>query len=362
LDRIGSLYFTKENYDDFYYGKGSTYPDINGAIGILFEQASSRGHLQQTANGLLTFPFTIKNQFTTALSTLEGAKVLRKEFLQWQRDFYKNSVTEAATDPVKAYVFGDANDVAKTNLFMQMLRRHQIQFYALNKDIQADDHKFLKDVDIIVPLNQPQYKVIKTIFQKTLNYKDSLFYDITAWTMPLAFGLPSAELNAATFNESLQGNAVTEHITRAEIKGGKSDYGYLLQWSELFSPAALYELQSAGLLVKVATVPFQITLNGNNRSLKAGTLFVQVQMQNMPSDKIFSIVKNTSEKYACRSCFNGFCKCRQRPWQQQVYGRQQTFYSHDRWARRECHRCRRSLVFVGSKNEYAGNAFRDQCF
>jgi len=41
LDRIGSLYFTKENYDDFYYGKGSTYPDINGAIGILFEQASS---------------------------------------------------------------------------------------------------------------------------------------------------------------------------------------------------------------------------------------------------------------------------------------------------------------------------------
>ena len=60
LDRIGSLYFTKENYDDFYYGKGSTYPDINGAIGILFEQASSRGHLQETANGLLSFPFTIK--------------------------------------------------------------------------------------------------------------------------------------------------------------------------------------------------------------------------------------------------------------------------------------------------------------
>ena len=46
LDRIGSLYYTKEGYDDFYYGKGSTYPDVNGAIGILFEQASSRGHAQ----------------------------------------------------------------------------------------------------------------------------------------------------------------------------------------------------------------------------------------------------------------------------------------------------------------------------
>jgi hypothetical protein len=80
LDRIGSLYFTKENYDDFYYGKGSTYPDVQGCIGILFEQASSRGHLQQTSNGLLSFPFTIRNQFVTALSTLEGAKALRKIF------------------------------------------------------------------------------------------------------------------------------------------------------------------------------------------------------------------------------------------------------------------------------------------
>jgi len=185
LDRIGSLYFTKENYDDFYYGKGSTYPDINGAIGILFEQASSRGHLQQTANGLLSFPFTIRNQFTTTLSTLEGAKVLRKDFLQWQREFYKNSMTEAAADPVKAYVFGDKNDKAKTFHFMEMLRRHQIDVYGLNNSVKADavstgSVSFEKGSAYVVPVDQPQYKVIKTIFDRTLNYKDSLFYDITS--------------------------------------------------------------------------------------------------------------------------------------------------------------------------------------
>ena len=87
LDSIGSMYFTKEGYDDFYYGKGSTYPDINGAVGILFEQASSRGHAQETDNGLLTFPFTIRNQFVTSLSTLEAARALRKEMLAFQRDF-----------------------------------------------------------------------------------------------------------------------------------------------------------------------------------------------------------------------------------------------------------------------------------
>ena len=55
LDKIGSLYYSEESFDDFYYGKGSTFPDINGSIGILFEQASSRGHAQETVNGVLTF-------------------------------------------------------------------------------------------------------------------------------------------------------------------------------------------------------------------------------------------------------------------------------------------------------------------
>jgi hypothetical protein len=60
LDKIGSLYYSEESFDDFYFGKGSTYPDINGAIGILFEQASSRGHAQESVNGIVTFPFTIR--------------------------------------------------------------------------------------------------------------------------------------------------------------------------------------------------------------------------------------------------------------------------------------------------------------
>ncbi|MDZ4809868.1 MAG: M14 family metallopeptidase, partial [Bacteroidota bacterium] len=178
LDRIGSLYFTKENYDDFYYGKGSTYPDVQGCIGILFEQASSRGHLQQTANGLLSFPFTIRNQFVTALSTLEGAKVLRKEFLTFQRNFYSESANRAAAYPVKGYVFGDKNDLAKTFQFAEMLKRHQIQLNNLPDNWKDDDPiamGYEKDAAYMVSLNQPQHSLIRAIFEKTLTYKDSLF-------------------------------------------------------------------------------------------------------------------------------------------------------------------------------------------
>ena len=74
LNSIGSLYYSEEDYDDFFFGKASTYPDANGSIGILFEQGSSRGHIQESVNGILTFPFTIRNQLTAAFSTLEAAK------------------------------------------------------------------------------------------------------------------------------------------------------------------------------------------------------------------------------------------------------------------------------------------------
>ncbi|HWJ89565.1 MAG TPA: M14 metallopeptidase family protein, partial [Flavisolibacter sp.] len=298
LDRIGSLYFTKENYDDFYYGKGSTYPDVNGAIGILFEQASSRGHAQQTANGVLRFPFTIKNQFTTTLSTLEAAKLLRKEFLDWQREFYRSALAEAESAPVKAYVFGDADDQGRIDIFVNMLRRHQIDIYELNNNIKAGGNDFKKGSSYVVPTNQNQFRLIRGIFEKTLNYKDSLFYDITAWTMPLAFGLTYAELSSAQYNKALLGDKVTSELkTTGGVQGGTSSYGYLMDWSEFNVPAVLYELQSAGLTVKVASFPFDIGVNGSARHFNYGALFIPLTMQNLSGQQIYSILKSTAEKY-----------------------------------------------------------------
>ena len=88
LSEIGSLFYSEEDYDDFYYGKGSTFPDINGGIGILFEQGSSRGHLQESINGEISFPFTIKNQLMTSLSTLDASIGLKTELLDYQYDFF----------------------------------------------------------------------------------------------------------------------------------------------------------------------------------------------------------------------------------------------------------------------------------
>ncbi|MDZ7682909.1 MAG: hypothetical protein U5J63_14640 [Fodinibius sp.] len=109
LDEAKRLYYSEESFDDFYYGKGSTYPDVNGGIGILFEQASSRGHAQESIHGVLKFPFTIKNQFLTSLSTFEAAQNLRTEILNYQRSYFKESKDEGANAEIEGYVFGTSH-------------------------------------------------------------------------------------------------------------------------------------------------------------------------------------------------------------------------------------------------------------
>ena len=178
LDELGSQYFTKEQYDDFYYGKGSTYPDIHGSIGILFEQASARGHLQESENGLLSFPFAIRNQVVTSLSTQKAGLALRKELLEYKREFYKLKNKESKENQIKGYLYTDS-DLEKLGRFSDIFLKHDINLYT----VVGNQNQ------VVVPLSQKQYGLIKTIFETVTTFKDSIFYDVSAWTMPLAFDL-----------------------------------------------------------------------------------------------------------------------------------------------------------------------------
>ncbi len=196
LDKIGSLYYSEEDYDDYYYGKGSTFPDVNGCIGILFEQASSRGHVQESDNGLLTFPFTIRNQFTTALSTIEAAQNMREKILKYQRDYFEELRNEATKNKTKALVFGDSKDANKAWHLAEILSRHGIKFHELANDATINGKTFAKNNSYVVPMDQKNPRLIQAMFEKRTTFTDSLFYDISAWTFPLAFDLDYTEVTS----------------------------------------------------------------------------------------------------------------------------------------------------------------------
>ena len=288
LDKIGSLYYTEENFDDFYYGKGSTFPDINGGIGILFEQASSRGHIQESTNGLLTFPFTIRNQFTAALSTLEAAESMREELLTYQHNFYKNAREEAAKENGKAIVFGDEKDAAKTYHLAEILKRQNITFYDIKSDFKANGKSFKKGYSYIVPKNQKNTRLINAMFEKRTTFTDSLFYDISSWTFPLAFNVDYAE-NVST-------SYLGEEVTQLTMKPGKviakSNYAYLMQWHEYYAPKALNAILKSGIRAKVAMQPFTL----QNTTYDYGTILIPVQNQSKNADELYSFLNEIAKE------------------------------------------------------------------
>lgn len=258
LDKIGSLYYNQENYDDFYYGKGSTYPDVQGSIGILFEQASSRGHLQESANGMLSFPFTIRNQFTANLSSFQAAKEMRVELNQWMRDFYQGIAEETAADVNKAYIFGSAQDDARSFHLADLILQHDIKVFSLKEDITVNGKEFKKENSYIVPADQPQYRLIKAMFETRTSFQDSLFYDISAWTYPMAFGLDYMALNSRILNLAnvQEINKSEFSLDPGQVLGGAGAYQYAVEWTDYYAPKAAYKLLKEGYRVRVANAEF----------------------------------------------------------------------------------------------------------
>lgn len=287
LDKIGSLYYSEESFDDFYYGKGSTFPDINGGIGILFEQASSRGHIQESDNGILTFPFTIKNQFTAALSTLEAANGMRKEILEYQHNFFKNARNEASKEANKAIVFGDEKDAAKTYHLAEILNRHNIKFHDVKSDFSLNGKNYKKGYSYIVPKNQKNTRLINAMFEKRTTFQDSLFYDISAWTFPLAFNLDYSETTTVKAGDIVED---LEHL-----KGGastKSEYAYLFEWNEYYTPKLLNTILKKGLRAKVSMKSFK----ANGKSYDYGTIMIPARNQDMNTSEVYAFLNDKAQE------------------------------------------------------------------
>lgn len=296
LDKIQSLYYSEESFDDYYYGKGSTYPDVNGSIGILFEQASSRGHAQESIHGVLTFPFTIRNHFTASLSTLKAAQGLREELLAHMREFYQEKAKEAKSSAIKAYVFGEEADQARTFHFAEMLKRNQIKVYELSKDVTSNGKTFRANKAYVVPTNQQQFQLLTSIFERRTEFTDSLFYDVSAWTMPYAFNLPFAELNGKEFSDKLVGNEFNGEMKKTgKIIGGKTNYAYVFEWDEYYAPKALYSLLANGTRAKVASRQFTAVTANGTMNFDYGSIMVPMGVQDDP-EKVHALIKKAAEE------------------------------------------------------------------
>ena len=271
LEAIGSTFYTEESFDDFYYGKGSTFPDVNGSIGILFEQASARGHLQESDDGLLSFPFAVRNQLATLWSTLEAAHALRDSLRGYTARFYQNALA-AGAKAGGGYEVESMGDPARENAFIRLLLAHRITVYPIAESNPARRAWF-------VPREQGAYRLVEAMFELRTSFTDSLFYDVSAWNMPMAWGLPFSAVakgDIPALGEPLM--AVPAHAVEPP---SAEAYAYLIRWRDEGAPALVAELLEAGHVVKMATRGFEARPRGAAAAQRypAGTVVLRTARQ-----------------------------------------------------------------------------------
>ena len=276
---IGSMYFTKEAFDKLYPGYGSSYINFYGGAGFLFEQGSSRGHVQETTTIPITFGFTIRNQFTASLATITASLAEKESLIELRKQFYVTAKQQATNSIIKGYSFGDAKDFNRTKAFIDLLLLHKIDIY-----------KVPNSTDYFVPTAQDNYIMVKSIFENQITYKDSTFYDASTWSLIHAYGLPFTEVKSSM----VLAEKVNAPLVLNNTPIVKSNYAYLVSNTDYNIHQFIYALQSEGVFVQTATRTFSTNINGENKNFGYGSIIISVQQQKVGADELYNIISKAS--------------------------------------------------------------------
>jgi len=291
LDSIGSFYFTKEVFDGTYPGYGSSYPDLQGGLGLLFEQASSRGHKQTTKFGEITFPFTIRNQYTSSITTVRAAVENKGMLRKYQQDFFKSALGNASKSKIRGYSFKDDYDKNREKAFIDKLLLHKIDVY------KSGDQ-------FVVPTNQPQYRMVQTMFETYSKYRDSVYYDASAWSVANFYNMKYKPVTSLNMGDKITSTANLVKTPAVQ----KTDYAYIINYDDYNATAALNYLQQNEIIVSSSFKPFTTTTDKGQTAFNYGTLVIPVSLQKKDASSVFELVQKAQQKFqvAIHSVSSGY--------------------------------------------------------
>jgi hypothetical protein len=164
------------------------------------------------------------------------------------------------------------------SFFVDLLNYHRIDAYHLARDITVDGQAFSATNAVLVPVSQPQYRLIRSIFEAVDEFEDATFYDVSTWTLPPAFGLDFAALKGRDFRSGLIGDAFAPSSSTADAPA-ESSYAYAFEWNPYFAPRALHRVLNADLLARVATKPFAAQTTAGPQEFSRGAIVVPLDRQ-----------------------------------------------------------------------------------
>ena len=271
-------YFTRENFDFFYPGYGSSYPGGFGAIAMLTEQGGiSAGRAVETEDGsVLKLRQRVFDHYTTSIATMKKAAEQKRLFRAYS---FKALHPENSKSQVKAYILPNEVDPYLSEV-IQILLGHNIEVHQANADFSVgnamnfrtgdSERVNFKAGDYLVKTDQPRHLFINSILQHQLEIEDSVMYDMSTWSAPLAYNLTAYSTNS-TLN--VDADLLTELPAQAgSLENANAQYAYVVEWKQRYAPRALAMLWQKGYRVRSSSEAFKL----GGASFSAGSLIVLV--------------------------------------------------------------------------------------
>ncbi|MEZ0485285.1 M14 family zinc carboxypeptidase [Fibrella aquatica] len=293
FDKNNWLYYTRERFDLFYPSYGDTYPTYNGAIGMTYEQGGSgRAGLaiRKVDGDTLTLRQRIDHHVAASFATLESVADRSAEVVKEFGQFFD----KAQATPVglyKTYVVKSGGDEGKLSALRQLLDRNNIRYGVAGKTqtisggtaakgkssgtsagvynymTQSNEKSVsVEEQDLVISAHQPKSTLLKILFEPKSMLEDSVTYDITAWSLPYAYGLQTYGLTNRIDPAAMS----AKPTSTTTISTTTPPYAYLARWQSMPSVQLLAGLLKKKIRVRSAEKPFEL----NGQQYDAGTLLI----------------------------------------------------------------------------------------
>lgn len=222
FDQHGFDYFVGESFDLFYPGFGDSWPTLQGAIGMTYEQASTRGRLMRRPDGTIVgYPAAVQHHFVASLTTVRTTAEHSAELMESLVGFGDTMRERSEEDPRREIVVSVETGAAQARRLADVLTRQGIKVLRTAEDVEVRmrdlDEEVGEEREVLlpagsyrVPLEQPTYALVRSLLDQHIAMGDAFIeeeearverglsprvYDVTAWSMILGYGVEAGSVD-----------------------------------------------------------------------------------------------------------------------------------------------------------------------
>jgi hypothetical protein len=295
FDAAGVDYMMGERFNYFYPAYTTSYLSYQGAVGMLYEQGSSRGlALERPDGSIRTLRDASNQQYIAAVAAVNLAANERRALLQDYVQAHRDAIADGQSGTRRYVISAEGADPLLVEELARMLVRNGIEVYQLtgsadfsnvaDRTGQRANRQAFPSGSLVVDASQPRNRLIRTLLEPEIEVpadflaearervdrgENPRFYDITAWSLPLLFNMQAYRTNDT---RSVSWERVDMDARPIAPAPRTASYAYLIDGSQGAGMAALYHLADRGHRVSVVTQPTR--LEGRNYASGTGIVWV----------------------------------------------------------------------------------------